>query len=107
MAGLLTYSVCFQRLPVRLGMDSGLLLKPVKSLQQRELLPNFTAFPIIRFRNHCAANVGRFVGDKQRQCNIFFPVFQQVVYKVHKIIDLKGFAHFNARCPRMLMNEVE
>lgn len=36
-AGLLTYSVCFQRLPVRLGIDSGIQLKPLKSLQQREL----------------------------------------------------------------------
>lgn len=32
MAGLLAYSVCFQRLPVSLGIDSGILLKPLKEL---------------------------------------------------------------------------
>jgi hypothetical protein len=59
LAGLLTHSVGFQRLPVRFGMNSGNMLKPFKSLQQRELLPDCTAFPIIRFRNHCDAKVLR------------------------------------------------
>lgn len=27
MAGLLTYSVCFQRLPIRLGMNSGFMVE--------------------------------------------------------------------------------
>lgn len=65
MAGLLTYSGCFQRLPVRFGMDSGIQLKPLKSLQQRELLPVFTTFPIIRFRNQCSAKVERYSGAMQ------------------------------------------
>lgn len=65
MAGLLTYSVCFQRLPVRLEMDSGQWLKPLKSSQQRELSPIYTAFPIIRFRNQCTAKVGRLMNGMQ------------------------------------------
>jgi len=65
MAGLLTYSVFFQRLPVRFGMDSGIQLKLLKSLQQRELLPDYTAFPIIRLRNQCSAKVGRLAGGMQ------------------------------------------
>ncbi|GAP42607.1 hypothetical protein TBC1_11739 [Lentimicrobium saccharophilum] len=49
MAGLLAYSVCFQRLPVSLGIDSGILLKPFKELTAAGTAAELHDFPYYPF----------------------------------------------------------
>jgi hypothetical protein len=65
MAGLLTYSVCFQRLPIRLGMNSGFWLKPLLELTAAGTVAEFHGIPFYPFPDHCAAKVGRIPCDVQ------------------------------------------